>query len=103
MNLGEYEKDLYTAAMKMGLKINKNKTKYKCMKRKVKGKAKDLGFMVGGIKWIFKSVEQFGYSRVTTTSKNEENTEIKGRIIKGNKSIGGIYNIITSKNISRLV
>lgn len=66
---------------KVGLKINEDKTKYMLVHRSIKPTDDFLNVM---------------YLGAVVTSNNEENTEIDGRILMGNRCLGGFNKLIST-------
>ena len=87
---------LESAARKMGLVINEDKTKYMEI---VKGQPKFDHFSAGH--FVFQRVKEFKYLGVQITDDGKIDQEIKHRLIIANKSYYGLMGQMRSKYISR--
>lgn len=88
-------------ARAIGLMINKEKTKFMKIKKGEEEQKRDWKIQVENNVYSFEEVTNFTYLGVTLTNDNEEDTEIKTRIMKGSKCVGSLYKFLKSKSISR--
>lgn len=93
---------LEAVAKEYGLNINEGKTKY--MERKDKESEVQGEFKTsksGAKTYTFEKVNNFEYLGVTITSTCGEEEEITKRVVKGNRALGMMTSMLTSKAISR--
>lgn len=86
-------KELEQATAKMGLQVNREKTKYMVQKR---DRNKNL---VQGSRNAFEEVEKFKYLGVMITRDNDETIEIQGRITAANKAYYALIGIMKSNHV----
>jgi Reverse transcriptase (RNA-dependent DNA polymerase) len=96
-------KKLEQCAREMGLKINEGKTKY-MMVEEGQENTKNSVLKVTtetGSEYAIERVSAFCYLGVTITDNDNETTEWKERVTKGNRSTGALQRIMSTKTVSR--
>jgi Reverse transcriptase (RNA-dependent DNA polymerase) len=97
--LQDVTKKIVEAAFKMGLKVNQDKCKIMRLGESRLDNTFRVNTSLGEM--AFEVVNEFVYLGARITYKCEEEREVDARIIKGNKSMGALNNLLKSKYLSR--
>lgn len=98
-------KDIFTKlekpALKLGLSVNEDKTKYMFLSRKANTGRNLQIISQNNKKYLFEQVQEFKFLGVMITREGNNTKEIITRIANGNKCVGALNKMIKSNTVSK--